>query len=112
MKAAQGVRYRTLDGTWKIVPTWRDQPVRLVQPPTPRPKVVRIGLLAILGLSGCGGLSTQEAQVATYSAEQTACVAQAASFDAGLVCLEAVKAVRCGKGGIWQDAGLCEGGVP
>lgn len=58
-----------------------------------------------------------EADVAIYAGEQAACVAQAASLDAGKACLDAVRASRCGPQGSWLDAGVCgmvtgEGGAP
>lgn len=61
---------------------------------------------------GCGGANVQEVQATTYAAAELICVKQATSFDAGLVCIDAVKQVYCGPGGVLADAGCPEGGLP
>lgn len=68
-----------------------------------------LGAIAGLALSSCAP-SLQDQQVTVYAGAQAACVAQATSFDAGLVCLQSVQSAFCGKGGVWADASICPDG--
>jgi hypothetical protein len=79
--------------------------------------IPRWGLvLAALAAScewSCGGASVQEVQATAYASAELICVKQAASYDAGIVCIDAVKQVFCGPGGILADSGACpDAGTP
>jgi hypothetical protein len=60
----------------------------------------------------CGGSTPGPTDVALYSSEKAVCVANATSYDAGEACLNAVRSTRCGPGGLWIEAGVCDGGAP
>ena len=71
--------------------------------------IVGLSISCVLGLAHCGA-TDQEKQLALYGSVQTACVAQATSYDAGVACLQMVQKAFCGPGGVWSDAGICPDG--
>lgn len=63
-------------------------------------------------LAGCsGGVSTiamQQAEVATYEAQQIQCVTLAANRGQADECRNKVKETWCGDGGLLREAGGCQ----
>jgi hypothetical protein len=74
--------------------------------------------LALLAITSscqwaCGGAQVQETQATMYAAAELVCVKQATSRDAGIYCIDAIKSVFCGPGGVFYDSGACpDGGAP
>lgn len=97
-----------------------DVEIKVTRVPTPPPLPVLFGVFLVVAvlptlllgaaLSACAHAGPGEvtaADVAIYEAEQDVCVAQATDGDAGRACIDEVRRMRCGPGGLWVDAGVC-----
>lgn len=73
-----------------------------------------IGTLIALALAAtrCASATPTPTDVAAYSGDLGACVANATSYDAGLACLHANWVAKCGPSGEWIDSGKCPDGGP